>query len=189
MVGKIQHFGPNNQPFRTQDALLAFCLWSADVPFWDDRQPCIHRYNADILKRFGYGGLPIEDAAIKARAARKRGHVEYLFKWPKELRALIRAFHDEEHQIANRQGKASARNIEIMELKNISGEERAIRSACLLMKKRPEFMRLWESVTPRLRIMNPGELEEIGSNITRYPGWKELPLNATDELKKKMGLL
>lgn len=189
MNSKTQYFGPGNQPFRTQDALLAACLYFAGVPFWDDRQPCFHRYDADILNRLGYSGIPLEEAATKAWSAKKRGNIEYLFKWPKEMRHLIKAFHDEENQITKGEGTAAERLSYLMGLENIETEERLIRVACLLLKMRLQFMRLWEKVVPRLRIQNPGEPEELGGNITRYPGWKEIPLNASDELKKKMGLV
>lgn len=189
MQSQTHHFGPGNQPFRTQDALLAACLYFAGVPFWETRQPCVHRYNADILNRLGYSGIPLQEAAEKAWASKKRGNVEYLFKWPKEMRRLIKAFHDEERQITKGEGTAAERLSKIMALENVEPEERLIRVACLLYKMRIQFMRLWESQVPRLRIMNPGEPEELSSNVTRYPGWKEIPLNASDELKKKMGLL
>jgi hypothetical protein len=31
--------------------------------------------------------------------------------------------------------------------------------------------------------------EEIRAGVTSYPGWKEIPLDASDKLKRKMGLL
>jgi hypothetical protein len=189
MESKTQYFTPGNQPFKTQDALLAACLYFSGVPFWDDRQPCIHRYNADILKRLGYNGMGLEVAANKAYAARKRGNVEYLFKWPKELRNLINAFHDEERHVTKGEGTGAERLAQIMQLEKIDPEERLIRIACLILKKRLGFMRLWESQVPRLRINNPGKPQQIMDGVTRYAGWKDIPLNASDELKKKMGLL
>ena len=185
---KTQYFGPGSQPFRTQDALLAACLYFAGVPFFDPLQPCVHRYNADILKRFGYTGMPIEEAAKKAWDAKKRGNIDYMFKRPKELRQLLKAFHDEEHQITKGAGTAAERISAIMAMEKIEPEERMIRIACLLLKMRLQFMRLWESQVPRLRIQNVGAPEDIGNGAVRYPGWKEIPLNASDELKKKMGL-
>jgi hypothetical protein len=185
---KTQFFGPGDQPFRTQDALLAACLYFAGVPFFEPLQPCVHRYNADILKRFGYSGIPLEEAAKKAHAEHKRGNIEYLFKRPKELRDLIKAFHEEEQHVTKGSGTAAERLSVIMALENIEPEERIIRIACLLLKMRLQFMRLWETQIPRLRIQNVGAPEDIGDGITRYPGWKEIPLNASDELKKKMGL-
>lgn len=181
-----QHFGPHNQPFTTQDALLAACLYFSGVPFWDERWPCIHRYNAGILNKLGYSGLPLEEAANKAFAARKRGNIEYVFKWPKELPALVKAFHDEESKVLKGEGTAAQRLSEIMEL-NVSPEERLVRISCLMLKMRVQFMRLWESVTPRLRIGGPGKGETQG-NVTRYGPWKDIPLNASKELKQKMGL-
>src|SRR4029450_1727721 len=73
-----QYFGPGNQPFHTQDALLAACLYFAGIPFWNPVLPCIHRYNAKILNRLGYSGIPLEEAAQKAFKSGKRGNVEYL---------------------------------------------------------------------------------------------------------------
>ena len=189
MNEKTKHFGPVNQPFGTQDALLAACLYFAGVPFWDARQPCIHRYNAEILNRLGFSGMPLEEAAHKAYAARKRGHIEYLFKWPKEMRGLLKAFHDEENQVLKGEGTAAERLANIMAMRKIQPEERVIRIACLLLKMRIQFMRLWESQIPRLRISNTGMPEEIRAGVTSYPGWKEIPLDASDKLKRKMGLL
>jgi hypothetical protein len=186
--GKTQHFGPGNQAFRTQDALLAACLYFAGVPFWDERYPCIHRYSAEILKRLGYNGMALEEAANKAFAARRRGSIEYFFKWPKEMRRLVQAFHDEESHVTRGQGTGAARLKEIMELQNIEPEERLIRIACLILKMRLGFMRLWEKQIPRLRINNPGQPEQIRDGLTRFAGWKDIPLNASAELKKKMGL-
>lgn len=178
----------NARPFQTSDALLAACLYFAGVPFLDPVHPCVHRYDARNLKAMGFDNLSLEDAANKAWAQRKRGTILYIFKRPNELPALLKAFHDEEHQIADSEGMASDRLATIMGLDNLMVEERLVRIACLLLKMRLQFMRLWETQTPWLRIMDAGEAEQCADGTVRYPGWKDIPLNASDELKKKMNL-
>jgi hypothetical protein len=187
MDSHTQYFGPGNQPFHTQDALLAACLYFAGIPFWNPLLPCIHRYNSKILNRLGYSGIPLEEAAQKAFKSGKRGNVEYLFKWPQELRSLIKAFHEEETNITKGEGTAAERLSQIMESK-MEPEERLIRIACLVLKMRLQFMRLWESQTPRLRIDNQKEPQTTLDGVKRHAGWKDIPLNASAELKKKMGL-
>jgi hypothetical protein len=180
-------FGPGSQPFTTQDALLAYCLWWAGVPFQDPLQPCFNLYDAEILKRLGFSGMTLEDAARTALSKRRRGHVEYIFKRPKELPALLAAFHDEERHIANDNGSGYERSRQIQSM-NVPEEERRIREACLQSKMRLQFGRLWESQVPFLRIKDQGHPETIAPGTTQYPGCKVISLGASEKIKQKLGL-
>jgi hypothetical protein len=182
-----RHSGPAEQPFTTQDALLAFCLWWAGVPFLDPQRPCFNLYDADILRRLQFSGMTLEDGAKQAHLKKRRGHVEYIFKRPIELPALLKAFHDEEKHISEREGSGRQRKSEIMAM-DISEEERAIRDACLQAKMRVQFGKLWENQIPLIRIRSEGKAESIAPGLTQYPGWKIISLGASDRVKKRLGL-
>jgi hypothetical protein len=198
-------FGPGIQPFGTGDAILAFSLRLAGLPFVDERMPLQNLYDEDILKGIkgmDFRGLTLEAAVKKAFAAEKRGQIRYLFQRAEELGSLLKAYEDEQHIVATYTGDAAERLQEIMRAAaagEMSAHEALLRIACVTMKMRVQFMNMWKELTPFIRVWSEGESSiRDGTIETRdgprpckvvsNPGFKIVPLNASPGLRKEMGL-
>src|SRR5215475_4412504 len=86
-------------PFNTQNAILAYCLHMAGVPWADPEKPIKVLYSADILNKFTngqgepiYKGWELEEAVADAHKKGLRGHVEYVFERTPRLNLLLKTF-------------------------------------------------------------------------------------------------
>jgi hypothetical protein len=83
-------------PFKTSDAILAFCLYNLGVPEW---RPPVNVYTEPILQRLGYRGLTLIEAAKSAWNHQERGKVEYWFEKTSEIEHYLNWYSDQEAEI------------------------------------------------------------------------------------------
>jgi len=182
-------------PFHTTDAILAFSLYLAGVPFYEDRKPCINIYDENILKRLGFVGLSIEDGVRKALSKKKKGHVEYGFKRTPELHFLLQAYKNQETQLQEDEGTAVdvfTRLVASLR-EDASNPMTLVRLCCVILKMRVKFVNLWQEITPLIRVYNTGEVQttkdEDGVTLKRrFPGFRLVSLNASQATKDKLKL-
>ena len=199
---------PADQPFDTQDAILAACLHFAGVPFFEERTkdatfpvPVVNLYDEEILKKLGFTGMTIEEATKKAFESGKKGSVKYLFKRTESLEALTAAYRDEVAHIEKDEGTASQRILAHMVAAKATGHaETLLRIACVILKTRLEFMNLWKQTSPLIRIKMTGPNENfptVGKNASgkvvqghgvKMPGFKLVSLNLSPKHRKQMHL-
>lgn len=185
--------GLGQTPFHTTDAILAFSLYLAGVPFYEDKKPCLNMYDENILRKLGFVGMSIEEAVKRAITRKKKGHVEYGFRRTPELNSLLRAYKQQEEYLQTAEGTAVAVVAGLFEdLKDGVRPEAIVRLACTILKMRVRFVNLWQDQDPLIRIFNEGEVETVhsdGSIITRrFPGFRIVNLHASQATKDKLKL-
>lgn len=137
-----------------------------------------------------------------------QGHVEYQFALTKDCQDLIKAYRDQRdkmEKVAKKDEKGSDAALKIMELAAKGAmlpPEAILRLACLAVKLRPEFLNLWQGVVPTLFLPVEGKTKQFETTATfagkdgpktvqakgvKRPGYKFCSLNASMELRKKMG--
>jgi hypothetical protein len=185
-------------PFHTADAVLAFSLYLAGIPFYDDTRPCINIYDENILKRLGFVGLELEEGVRRAVAKKKKGHLEYAFQRTPALSMLLKAYQEQSLALQNDEGTA----VDVVHrlLKDLTTETEVspftiIRLACVILKMRIKFVNLWQQIVPLIRVFNEGDavtieddMEGSGRVRRRFPGFKLVSLNASQATKDKMKL-
>lgn len=183
-------------PFKTDDAILASCLYSAGVPeSWNPT----NIYDEGILKKLGLGGMILWEAAKTAFKRKYRGHIEYYFERTPELAFLLKAYRDQE-AIIKAEGENKDIGEAIREIMRVAagrlndGEtvmderEAILRITCIVLKTRTDFVNRWKNEVPYLRIAAAGSVEKPSLNVERHPGFKMIPLTASDETIQKMNL-
>lgn len=199
-------FGPEIQGFGTNDAILAFCLRIAGLPFVDEKAPLKNLYDLEMVKNIpglDVRGLTLHQAVEKAFTQKKTGAIRFLFKRAKELGELLKAFEDEKKIIAARDGDIAERVMELMIATGMNEHERVLRVACVILTARTEFNGMWRKIVPTIRIWLDGPERRYNGHVTiqgkngpevrpakvvSRPGFKEIPLNASPELLKRMKL-
>lgn len=180
-------------PFSTQDAVLAQCLYSAGVPeAWNPT----NIYDEAILKRLGYRGLTLEDAGKLAVKKEQRGEVRYWFQRTPELPLLLKAYEEQQSKIKDESVKTDVATAltEIIRAaadgdeKGLKMDEReaVLRITVIGLKTRPDFVSRWKQEGAMLRIPEAGQPVALGNGATSYPGFKLIPVDASEELKRKM---
>lgn len=204
-------------PFVTSDAILAQCLRIAGVPEtpWSPR----NIYDEEILFKAGGGikddqgivtrksrfaGLSIIAAAIAAWKSQPstKGRVEYHFEHTPEIAYLVAAYRDQEKIVKEAEGDAGEAIREIMRLaagrlnegeKIMDEREALLRLLCVALKTRIQYVNRWKTVVPILHVRGDRakSIENHGNHkIERHTlNDKFVPLNASDDLLRKMKLI
>lgn len=187
-------------PFSTTNAILAFALENAGVPRF--RTPT-NSFTEESLRRLYAGkGFTLIEGLRDAWKKKIRGEVRYWFEKTPELPFLLKAYEDQE-AIINAPGdqdggelvreiiaRATGRDPKTSEpIPQMDEREALVRLTCVFLKGRVIFMDLWKTLPPRLTIPRSGEVEHLGNNTTRHPGFDEIGADASDERLQKMGLL
>lgn len=199
---------PGQQKFGTSEGLLAFCLYLAGCELANPNAICFHIYDPDILSKLGLKGEKLWDAAQRAWLNRARGHVEYSFVLTKRVQELIAAYREQRKELEESDEKASDLVLKIAQQFSagaILPDEMLLRVACVNLKIRSEFMNAWKSVVPLLKVPVVGKTERFDTTATahtkdggskivpakgvRKPGYVLVSLNASEETKKKLGLI
>lgn len=177
--------------FDTHEAILALCLILAGGEPLEESQPCMNLYSEEILGKLGYKGEKLLDAANAAWKNGEKGEVKYLLKMTPRLAELIRAYRDQCEQIEKLDAKATDL-IDALISNPVDRDEMILRTACVILKTRGEFMNLWKKMVPLLRVPVDGKSEvhdaAKGAKIVKKPGFKVISLNISDEHRKEMGL-
>ena len=180
------------QPFHTTDAILAFSLYLAGVPFYEERRPCINIYDENILRKLGFINVSIEDGVRKAISRKKKGHVEYGFERTPELQSLLQAYKDQEDRLQSDEGTAAEVVQRLAEqLKDGVNPFTIVRLACVILKMRVKFVSLWQTMEPLIRVFNEGEVQtnqDDGVTTRRFPGFRIVSLHASQKTKDKLKL-
>lgn len=195
-------------PYNTTEAILAYCLYLAGIPFLDNRSPCFNLYDEEILSSMGYKGQPLLESARDAWNQKRKGYVGYQFQITQQLTPLVKAYRDQCSKIEKGNSRASEMNFELLSRFKkgaISPAEFIVRSNCVSLKTRREFVFLWEKQVPVLRIPRKGKSKtfdtttqrQVGKGRTQTvegkgvsrPGFDLVSLNLPDEKLKSMGLL
>jgi hypothetical protein len=189
----VRVFGPADQPFLTQDSILAFALYLAFTAFYDDGLPCVNYYTLDHLRQLGFKGLKPQEAAQRAISAGIRGVVEYMFRQPES--ELLKAFHEEKKLIENSVGEANVRIRDLLNIYKNGGRdynETIIRLAAVIIYMRAEFLTIWKQTESLVKLDTPLKKTERrmpdGSKVVTTSGFRYIGVNAGEETKKKVGL-
>jgi len=188
MQDEKQVLTQKDQPFLTRDGILALSLYLAGYDCY-----VVNSYTLEKLRSFGYNGLKPEEAATKAAKEGKKGDVRFLFEnWPGN--AAFQSYRDESGLFDDneqRQGRESFREL-LQQYRDdeIGIEEFSVRLGCLLFKMRIMFMNAWKTQVPMLRLTNTGQVKHEkfrdGSGVISHPGFIEIPVNASKELKEHL---
>lgn len=200
----MKRLGPAQQPFKVSDGILSFCLYLAGVPFLTTR----NLYTKETFRKLGLSGeIDLCEAATDCVARNLKGDLKYLFRQSPNLRGLLKIFSDQQERI--KEDKGEARDVirglmESYSRQEIELEEAVMRICCLVLKLRGPFLNQWKELPPLIAIPRPGEERKFKTQVNvrsktgskfvpadgiEYPGFDIIPANASDELKKRMGLL
>lgn len=187
-------------PFNTNNAILAYCLHMAGVPWHDENRPLRVLYSVDILNKFAngsgepmYKGWPLEDAVRDAHNRGLRGYIQYVFQRVPRLETLLGAYRRQSQEIEQGTGYAHELVARVSKAFGQGNDDVAmVRLACIFLKMRLPFMAKWQDMIPDVIIKNEGRVtRQVGADGGKTisgPGFKMLPLNASKELKEKFGL-
>lgn len=187
---KLTIFGPADQPFKTDNSILAFALYMAQASFFDDSQPCVNWYTIGQL-RAHYKGVKPQAAAIQAVKDGRKGTVDYMFRQPDDR--LLRAFQDEITLIEKSDQLACDRVKEIMEAYASKGRdygETLMRLMAVVVYMRAEFLSMWQQLEPLIQLDVPASKKETklpdGTRIVESSGFKFIGAYAGEETRKRM---
>jgi hypothetical protein len=193
-------------PFKTGNAILAYCLHLAGVPWHDPDNPIMVIYSGEILKKFTngegkpiYSGWELREAVRDAHDKGRRGHITYLFKKVPRLGLLHKAYVKQVKELEEGTGYVHELVQNVSQGLDADWDVTMVRLACIFLKMRVPFMEKWQDMIPWVIIPNEGRTTHSrGMANTRYgvrdtlieasPGWKMIPLNASKELLEKFGL-
>lgn len=183
-------------PFKTDDAILALCLYFAGVPeAWNPT----NLFDEAKLKKLGHRG-ELWDTAQAAWKRKDRGHVEYYFQRTPELPLLLSAYRDQEAIISakgdDKDAGEAVRDIwrratarDLKEGEAVMDEREAnLRAICTVLKIRTHFVNRFKNEVPYLKLPKAGDVQHLSANVVRYPGFDLIPLDATDDLLRRMKL-
>lgn len=184
---------PGNEPVVTGDGVFAFALYMAGTPFADDNLWCVNYYTADILRKLGYSGIPMRDAATRAVKDGRPGVIRFMLCRPTP--EVTRGYNEQQKEIDNGEGEArnTLRNLFTDYKSGVrSFEETAVRVVCLILKMRIKFMNGWKDITPLLRIDDSREPHRTrgldGAETVEFGGFKFISANASEETRARMGV-
>ncbi len=186
-------FGPGDQPFLTEDSVLAFAMYMAFAKFCDDDQPCVNYYTTDMLRKMGYRGMLPAEAALQATEEGRKGVVTYVMK-PIEPR-LLQAFEDQKRTIENSEGLACDVIKNLMTDWHVGAreyDETIVRIICTVIYMRAEFLKMWQKLEPLIKIDSDGKAHRQdlpdGSYVITHEGFKFIGAKASQKTKEHLGL-
>lgn len=185
--------GPADQPFNiSDDSILAFALYMALVPFYDDDWPCVNYYTPEMLRDLGYKGLKPQEAAIMATNDGNKGIVTYMFRQPES--ELVNAFADEKKLIESSDDKACDRVKALMEAYKAGARsygETIVRVMAVSIYMRAEFVTMWQKFQSLIQLETPVRKSERklsdGSRVVESTGFKFIGMNAGSKVKERLG--
>jgi len=209
MEAETDQVSKAHQPFHTNNAILAFCLWRAGVPFWEPKQPCMVVYTLDMIRKFVDGrgepvfkGWDFDTPVVKE--AHKRGflgRVTYIFIPTERLKTLLMAFKDQEEKLREAIPVADIVKTVVTVWSDgmMEDDEALLRLACIDLKTRVEFMELWRKQVPCIEAPNEGEVVKTQgviqtkdgprvAEIYDHPGVRVMSVNASKETRERLGL-
>lgn len=192
----MQKLGRNSAPFSTTNAILAFSLRAAGMPFADPHWPCKNEYTVETLRKLGFSGsvdlLETVKAAVKTK---KRGTVRYLFENSAKLSSFLKIYRQQEAEI-EADGKPIEMDVFQLGLMNkvasgaMDPQEALLRLNCVTLKLRVQFTEMWMRTPGILIVDNPGKsqtVETASGTVVRHPGRRAVSTNASEETLRRLG--
>ncbi len=184
---------PGNEPVVTGDGVLAFSLYMAGTPFAEDALWCVNYYTPEILRKLGYSGVAMREAAIQAVKDGRPGVIRFMLCKPTP--EVATGYREQQKEIDEGEGEAkdTLRNLFTDYKSGVrTFEETAVRVCCLILKMRIKFMNGWKDVVPLLRIDDRREPHRTrgldGAESVELGGFKFISVNASEETRARMGL-
>ena len=204
----MKRMKPGEAPFSTQNALLAYCLHLAGVPWENDKHPCRVIYSPEIVKKFTNGsGEPVYKGkewslalVNEVHKAGWRGHVEFMFAYSPRTKYLLRAYKKQCEQLDSSDGYLHEVVHDLASLlKEPEPDITLLRLCCTILRSRPDFMELWMHQVPCLMIANEGDVNQYETTMSikgeqrqvraiDHPGFKIVSVNASKETLEHLGL-
>ena len=199
---------PGESPFSTSNAILAYCLHLAGVPWENETHPVKVLYSEAIMDKFTngagqpfYKGWEFEKAVEHAHKTKKRGHIEYCFAHTPRLSKLLKAYKQQIADLENKDGYLHEIVRDLAgQLTEIEPDIATLRLACIFLQKRMDFMALWEHQIPLELIPNPGRVRHTretfidkhgqprDAKVITSPGMRIMSINASKETREHLGL-
>jgi hypothetical protein len=177
-----------NQIFQTQNTALAVTLATLGVPFAQTENghpaPFLNIYDPACLRKLGYTGWNLQEAAADAHAKGRPGNVHYQFQRTPTLETVVSAYNARHYQIVAADFSTPPEEIDIP-------PALAAKFACQLLKNRGDLIAGWKTAVPMLAI--PGDThtasdpERAGGKIITG-SCKLVSLNASAATKARLGL-
>jgi hypothetical protein len=204
----MKRMKPGEAPFNTQNALLAYCLHLAGVPWENDKHPCMVIYSPEIVKKFTNGsGEPVYKGrewnfALVSEVHKSgwRGHVEFKFAYSPRTKHLLKAYKQQCEYLDAKDGflHQLARDL-ASQFSEVEPDIALLRLACTILRSRPDFMELWTHQVPCLMVANEGEVNQYETTMDikderrqvraiDHPGFKIVSVNAGKETLAHLGL-
>jgi len=193
--------------FTTSNAILAYCLHMAGVPWYNNNSAARVFYSVDILNKFTngsgepyYKGWELEKAVEHAHRTGRRGHVDYVFRRIPRLEILLKAYKEQADYLETAEGDANAVVTGLVQrAASMEPDVLAVRVACVFLKMRAEFMDIWRAQVPIILIPNKGRVKRSRQTfntkdgvreglVIETPGFKVMSLNASKETREHLGL-
>lgn len=199
---------PGESPFNTQNALLAYCLHIAGVPWENDKHPCRVLYSPEIVRKFtngsgepAYKGREFNLATVaQVHKDGWRGHVEFMFAYSPRTRHLLKAYKKQSEYLDTATGYLHELTLSLAtQFAELEPDVALVRLSCTILRSRPDFMELWTHQIPCLMINNEGRVSEtegtgsIKGQVRQYrqvnhPGFKIVSVNASKQTLADMEL-
>jgi hypothetical protein len=204
----MKRIKPADAGYKTTNALLAYCLHLSGLPWLDPRHPVRVLYSKEILDTFinpktgepVYKGWEFEKAVIDAHKTGKRGHIQYKFEHTSRLKWLLKAYKLQEQELETASGYVHEVIAELIaKFATLEPDIAMMRLSCIMLKKRLDFMSLWEHQVPCMLIPNEGEIEYIDEQVEikgqlqnvrtmKHPGFRIMSTNASQSTREHLGV-
>jgi len=172
---------PHHPLFQTQNTALAVTLATCGVPFAEDEHghaaPFLNIYDAEILRRHGYGGQPIEQAALDAHRRGIAGKITYNFQRTPALEKVIKGF--DSHMLAIRSPELAQLPPPVLAI----DEEVAGRLCAQLMFNRKAIIDGWKTAIPMVAIYGAMQKDTSGDRTEVRGSFKVYSLNASELIR------
>ena len=184
-------------PFETENLSLSVTLFTCGVPFPKNEEgkviPLQNIYDGDTLRKMGYKGMEIEDAARHAHKSGRPGHLIYNFEPGERLTEVVKAWDDQCKLLANLDKIAETDEEFSKDSTDMPGiSPSLVASICCQYAKNRKMFRevLWRQVRPQFVIY--GKFQRQDSKD--HPGFvttgscKLMTVDASPETRKRIGL-
>lgn len=160
-----------------------------------------------VVRPSRFAGMELWDAAQEAWKESAKGDVKYEIRLTARCADLIRAYRDQCMQLQESDEKAGVLILKIMDATKAGAmlpDEAILRISCINLKTRGDFVNCWKKMVPVLRVPRKGKtvitdgtaqvlakggrFRTVPAKVATSPGFDALSLNASDEMKRKMGL-
>lgn len=185
-------------PFQTNNMSLAVALLCAGIPHPvnDKGQlvPGFNIYDKNILAGLGYKGWPLEKAVEDAIAKGRPGVVVYNFARSDRQAEICRAFDKAATLLKDLDNNGNPESQTAFTIncphcnKSIGGTAFA-KIGCIVLKTRKTVAGLWKNFITQINVHGQQRTErDANGKETTTGSFKSIPLNASPETKRRLGL-